>query len=201
MEKFKLPNLVTYIGAASSVCSMILAFNNQIKMAMICLIIAAVSDLFDGAFARKFKRTETEKLIGIELDSLSDVISFLICPVIIVLGIGARSWYSYMVCVLYVISGITRLAVFNVNAAENRSGKKATHYNGLPISYSAVSFPIIWFTSKCLTQNQLVMIYTILMLILAYLFVANIKIPKPRGKALIVLSIVALVAIIGLCFV
>lgn len=199
LEKFKLPNLITYVGAASAVCAMILSFNNKITYAMICLIVSAISDLFDGQFARKFKRIRTEQLVGIELDSLSDVISFLITPVIIFMGIGGRAWYSYVVCILYVISGITRLAVFNVNAAENGSDKPKKYYNGLPVSYSAILFPLLWFTSKLLTVSQIEIMYGGVMLILAYLFVANIKIPKPRGKALYGFAIAAVIAVIGLC--
>lgn len=199
MKKFKLPNLITYIGAISAVCAMIFAFNNRITYAIICLIVSGVSDLFDGQFARKFKRTNSEKLVGIELDSLSDVISFLITPVIIFMGIGGCLWYFYVICVLYVISGITRLAVFNVNAAENPSDKPAKYYNGLPVTYAAVFFPLLWITSRYLTVSQLEVVYAAVMLILAYLFVANIKIPKPRGKALCGFAVAALIAVIALC--
>lgn len=199
MGKFKLPNLITYVGAASAVCAMILSFNNKITYAMICLIVSGVSDLFDGQFARRFKRTEAEKLVGIELDSLSDVISFLLCPVIIFMGMGTRLWYFYVICVLYVISGITRLAVFNVNASENNLDKPAKYYNGLPVTYAAVFFPLVWFTSKYLTISQLEVVYGVVMLILAYLFVANIEIPKPRGKVLCGFAVAALIAVIALC--
>ena len=199
LEKFKLPNLITYVGTASAVCGMIFSFNNKITYAMICLIVSGLSDLFDGKFARMFKRTKSEQLVGIELDSLSDVISFLLSPAIIFMGIGERLWYTYVICILFVISGITRLAVFNVNAVESNLDKIPKYYNGLPVTYSAIVFPLLWFTSKWLTVNQLEVLYGALLLILAYLYVSNIKIPKPRGKAFSVFAVVAIIAIIGLC--
>lgn len=193
MNKFKLPNLVTYIGAASSVTAMILAFNQKINFAMICLIISGISDLFDGKFARGFKRTDTEKLVGIELDSLSDVTNFLICPVVICLGMGFHGWISYIVFVLYVLAGITRLAVFNVGAAENNVDTPVTRYNGLPVTYAAVLFPFFWLFSRVLDDSAFQILYTIVMLIIAYLFVSNIKIPKPKGIALPIFSVAAII--------
>lgn len=198
MKKFKLANLITYVGAASSVSAMILAFNQKINIAMIGLIIAGISDLFDGKFARSFNRTKEEKLTGIELDSLSDVTNFLICPVILCLGMGFRSWYSYIVFVLYVLSGLTRLAVFNVSAAEHNVDKPVTYYNGLPVTYAAVLFPLFWLCSRVLSNGIFEILYTVVMLIIAYLFVANIKIPKPKGIAFAAFTVAALIMMIVL---
>lgn len=193
MKKFKLPNLVTYIGAGCSVGILIFAFCQKTNLSMVSLILAGICDLFDGKFARSFKRTEEEKCVGIELDSLSDVMSFLVGPVAVCLGMGFRNWYSYMVCVLYVLAGITRLAFFNVNASEHHVDKPVTYYVGLPVTYAAVFFPLLWPLSIKLSSVLFQFIYTSVMLGMAYLFVANIEIPKPRGKAFAVFALAAAV--------
>ncbi|SET27965.1 CDP-alcohol phosphatidyltransferase family protein [[Clostridium] polysaccharolyticum] len=200
MSKFKLPNLITYAGAGCSVGILIFAFCQKTNLAMISLILAAVCDLFDGKFARIFQRTKEEKCVGIELDSLSDVMSFLIGPVAVCLGMGICNWYSYIVFILYVLAGITRLAFFNVNASEHYVDEPVTFYTGLPVSYSAVFFPLLWVLSIKLESVPFQLIYIGIMLVMAYLFVADIKIPKPKGKALIAFVLAAAVMVFFLIY-
>ena len=79
--------ILTYIGLAVSIFGIFICFNyeNSANLAMSCLIIAGICDLFDGQIARKCKRTEQEKNFGIELDSLVDAIDFIALPITIFL--------------------------------------------------------------------------------------------------------------------
>ena len=84
--------ILTYIGAISAVIGMSLSFSGKMKYALICLIVCGVSDLFDGMIARRCKRTDEEKEFGIEIDSLTDMVSFALLPVIISLSMGFNVW-------------------------------------------------------------------------------------------------------------
>lgn len=68
--------ILTYIGLIFSVLGIFICSTkeNSINIAMCCLIISGICDLFDGFIARKCKRTEEEKKFGVQLDSLVDVI-------------------------------------------------------------------------------------------------------------------------------
>ncbi|MEI5604195.1 CDP-alcohol phosphatidyltransferase family protein, partial [Streptomyces brasiliscabiei] len=77
---YKLANLITYLGLALSLTSMVLILQNKLELAMIAFILSGICDLFDGSFANSFQRTDAEKSFGIELDSLCDVINFAALP-------------------------------------------------------------------------------------------------------------------------
>ena len=98
ITKIKLAHLITYIGVMSAVMAIILSYDKNIKWAFICFIIAGVCDMLDGKFARLFERTEREKNIGIQMDSLCDVVSFLIVPVVLGISMGMNKWYNIIKC-------------------------------------------------------------------------------------------------------
>ena len=76
--------ILTYAGLLVAVLGIFLAFTQEkINYAFCCLMVAGVCDLFDGMVARRCKRTEEEKMFGIELDSLVDVVSFIALPICI----------------------------------------------------------------------------------------------------------------------
>ena len=63
--------ILTYIGLAFAVAGIFLASREGcLNYAWCCLMAAGVCDLFDGAVARKVKRTDEEKKFGVELDSM-----------------------------------------------------------------------------------------------------------------------------------
>ena len=72
--------VLTYIGLASSVLGIFTAFDGKPSMAVICLIISGICDMFDGKIARTMDRTQMEKRFGIQIDSLCDLVSFGILP-------------------------------------------------------------------------------------------------------------------------
>lgn len=106
---------------------------------------AVVSDILDGRVARMTKTT-TE--IGIQLDSLADIVSFGLAPAILayVWGYGTtlQDWtnvrqLAWFVSFMFVICGGFRLARFNVQASRPRPLAEGTQkvdkksFVGLPI--------------------------------------------------------------------
>ena len=137
--------ILTYIGLAVSIFGILICFNNNEKsigFAMSCLIIAGICDLFDGQLARKCKRTEQEKNFGIELDSLVDAIDFIVLPIAIFLRLQMNTWYHYIIMVIFAICGIARLAYFNIMVEDNN--KPVKYYMGLPVTYTALIFPVFY---------------------------------------------------------
>lgn len=96
------------------------------------IILAAVFDYFDGAFARMLKAYSE---IGRELDSLSDLVSFGVAPSFVMLAVMnhwlGESVFNYAVLIIPAL-GALRLARFNVCDA----GK--TTFRGLPIPSNAM---------------------------------------------------------------
>lgn len=190
--------ILTYLGAAFSVVGMILAFLGNIPAAIMCLILAGVCDMFDGTVARACKRTEKEKKFGIQLDSLADIVSFGVFPVIIGVCMGFTSRWHILIYILYVLAAIIRLAYFNVIAEEKTiltKKEKVSFYQGLPVTSIAIILPFTYnlniFVSKEIFQRS----YPLVMLFVAILFVLNFKIKKPTGIWFVVCSVLAAIEI------
>lgn len=188
--------ILTYIGLLISIFGIYVCFNIEdgIRWAMICLMIAGICDLFDGVIARKCKRNDEEKNFGIQLDSLVDVMNFIALPIAIFFKVGMNSWYNIIVIGIFAICGIARLAHFNIMVENNNTPVK--YYSGLPVTYSAMIFPILYLLSYIIHQNIFNVIYTFIILIVAILNILNIKIVKPKGFAYLLFSILAIVMVV-----
>lgn len=193
--------ILTYIGVIFAILG-ILGYNND-KMSLICLLIAGLCDLFDGTIARMCKRTESEKEFGVQIDSLADIVSFVVLPTSIFANVvdstNLNIWLKLIIIiisVLYIVTGITRLAWFNVHTANGKSD----HYTGLPVTCVAFIVPITYVLHNVIGYSDIVHIVTqcILHTLIAILFVANIKIKKAKGVWYIVFSILAVLTFIGL---
>ncbi len=183
--------ILTYVGIAFAVFGMYFAINQNINFAFLCFIVCGVCDLFDGAIARRCKRTQQAKEFGVQLDSLADVVLFLALPSVIAFTtLGSLGF----VCIPYVIAGIIRLAWFNITTAQSSN----TYFQGLPVTYSALIFCVFYLIHKLLpaivSYNYIAVIY----ILCALAFVLNFKIKKPRGIAYLFFALLAIVVFIGI---
>lgn len=181
--KYNRSVILTYIGVAFAFSGIAFALNERLAEAMICLAAAGICDLFDGAVARRCKRDESEKEFGVQIDSLADVISFLALPSVLGLRLadsaGIVGIIKYPVILGYILCGIIRLAWFNTSAAAEGS---RTHYDGLPVTYSALIFPILWTVLGFFPNFGAVsVIWTAAYAVTAVIFILNVKIAKPKG--------------------
>lgn len=193
--KYNKSLIITYIGVAFAIIGMNFTLCKNLKLSMICMIISGVCDLFDGKVARMCKRTEDEKHFGIEIDSLADMVGFVVFPVIIGYSIGLNNWYDILAYILLVLAGITRLGFFNITVVEKNKDVPVKTYSGLPVTSTSIIIPLIWFISNIIGGFVFKRIYIFIIYLVSILFVLNFKIPKLKGKAYIV---VAVIAIIGL---
>jgi CDP-diacylglycerol--serine O-phosphatidyltransferase len=105
-------------------------------VAFLLLPLALVCDVLDGYVARA--QSQRRSVLGGDLDSLADVISFGVAPAVLGFTLGLRGGWD-MVCLTYfVVCGVSRLARFNVTAeslADSRTGK-VKYFEGTPIPTS-----------------------------------------------------------------
>ena len=81
--------ILTYLGLCIAVFGMTMALTGNLKLALLCLMVCGMCDMFDGTIARKCKRNEDEKSFGIQIDSLCDLVCFGVFPAM--LGYGIKS--------------------------------------------------------------------------------------------------------------
>jgi len=95
---------------------------------------ALVFDILDGRVARWRQQTSA---MGRELDSLADVISFGVAPVVIAYGCGMQGLYDRVVLVYFVACGVSRLARYNITAESLVEAEgKVKYFEGTPIPTS-----------------------------------------------------------------
>jgi len=104
--------------------------------------IALFFDFLDGRVAR-WRRASS--LLGADLDSLADVISFGVAPAAIGFAVGLRGTLDAVVLLYFVACGISRLARFNATADElsDESGK-VKYFEGTPIPTSVLIVLTLW---------------------------------------------------------
>lgn len=183
--------ILTYLSFVTAITALVFGFNGNAKAAVICLLICGLCDMFDGKIARtKKNRTAFEKDFGVQIDSLNDLVSFGILPIVIGISLAMSESLYIPVYVIFALSGLIRLGYFNslVNT------KKATDgYVGLPITSSALVVPILYLIR---TTTGFVYLYPFVLLVVALLYITKIKIPKPKGAVLYGIALLGIVEFI-----
>ena len=105
-------------------------------IAFLLLFAALGCDVLDGYWSRKSGR---HSVLGADLDSLADVVSFGVAPAVLGFTLGLRGAWDIVILAYFVVCGISRLARFNVTAAALSGGSgKVKYFEGTPIPTSIV---------------------------------------------------------------
>ena len=110
--------------------------SNFLWAAFILLPAALVFDVMDGYVARLDKKRQS--VMGGDLDSLADVISFGVAPAALGYTLGMRGGWDVLILTYFVVCGVSRLARFNVTASAlaDESTGKVKYFEGTPIPSS-----------------------------------------------------------------
>ncbi len=143
LRTFALADLLTLANSACGMASILLSmeylstgWRPAMAWAMGLLPLALVLDVLDGHVARWRHRSSP---LGADLDSLADIVSFGVAPATVAFALGMRGLLDALVLLYFVGCGISRLARFNVTAAELSEGTgKVKYYEGTPIPTSVL---------------------------------------------------------------
>ena len=135
IKLFTVPNIITLAnllcGCGSIVASLVVG---DFTLAFIFVVASAVCDFFDGFTARLLRQYSD---IGVQLDSLADMVSFGLVPALAMFswyGIAPQAsqlpdniivWGGYLTLIVVAFSAL-RLARFNVDDTQH------TEFSGLP---------------------------------------------------------------------
>ena len=188
--------ILTYIGLAAAVFGIFQAFEGNFMVAVFCQLIAGVCDMFDGKIARAMKRTDDEKVFGIQIDSLCDLVCFGVFPAMFAYCVGVQSVAGMVILIFYVLAAVIRLGYFNVTeqTRQQQTSENRKMYQGLPVTSAALLIPILYLITL-LIDGVTVPVFTVGMLVIGVLFIANIRVKKPGNKfAAILIALGAVVA-------
>jgi len=196
-RSYTVADLFTIGNATCGTISILLCLNYLAEgrnkffwIAFILLFAALFFDVFDGYWARRSGR---KSILGADLDSLSDIISFGVAPAVLGFTLGLRGGWDMSILAFFVVCGISRLARFNVTAAalSDESGK-VRYFEGTPIPTSilivillGVAFALraieddVWFGSYRLFGIAIFHPLTLIYAISGMGMISTIRIPKP----------------------
>lgn len=163
MNLFKditIADVFTLGNAISGFLSILFSIYRDYGLSIVFLLIAVGFDVLDGKIARLYYQGK----FGKDLDSLADIVSFGVAPAIF--GImHVRTVFGIIASIFFVLSGILRLARFNVS--ENK-----TVYQGMPITFNGLIVPLIYITKLP------VVFYPFVYLVSGVLMISSFKLKK-----------------------
>jgi CDP-diacylglycerol--serine O-phosphatidyltransferase len=139
-----LPSIFTIANMAFGFFAILFASDNNFVLAAWFIMLSYIMDMLDGRVARL---VHGESSFGVEIDSLSDWMSFGIAPAYLIYKFVLKDYglWGYPVAFLYVLCGALRLARFNIKS--HFGGSSKDFFQGLPIPGAAgilVSFVLAY---------------------------------------------------------
>lgn len=196
--------ILTYMSLVSASTGTMFAVNGHYRIALICLALSGLFDMFDGKVARRKKdRTLEEKMFGIHIDSLCDCVAFGFYPAIYCYLIGVNGKVGILAIIFYVIAAVIRLAFFNVmeiSRQEHEDGG-TKYYRGLPVTSISVILPIVFLLNFVTSDRTFYWVLVATLFGTGTAFIWDFKFRKPSNKELFVLVlVVAMVLILSLLY-
>ncbi len=201
--------IITYLSVVSAGTGMFFATQHNLKAAIFFMMFSGLCDMLDGPISRTKKdRTETERKFGIQIDSLSDCISFGVQPAVLYYFITKTLMpenrgihvAAFILGVALMLAAVIRLAFFNVSEEDRQKAegeKLRSYYRGLPVTNVTWILPLFFlcgFFLKGLAFNVVMLFSEGLT---AFLFLLDFKMPKVHGKKLIPVGIGGALVFIG----
>ena len=221
--RFVAPNAVTALSILCAVMAVQAALRGEIVTACWWVTYSTLTDKLDGYVARALNASSP---LGVQMDSLADLLNYGFCPAAIVYGFfhnnadlgwstGPAGIALSLICATYTLCAALRLARFNVSAGNPDFffGVPTTFSGGLqamaivtlckygnPAWTQGQSYPG-WRLLGDLRLDALAHYYPLMLLLFGYLMVSSWRMPKfgkIKVKSLNLLTIVMLVLGYGL---
>ena len=194
---YNLANLITLTGLASSVAAICFAGAGHFEAAVIAMLIAGVSDMFDGRVARHANREDRKaKMFGIQIDTVCDMVSFGVTPAVIAYMLGCNKWYDIILLVIYTACGAIRLAYFNTQAIMDTEDLNLKQFTGVPIPTVCFVLPLLVIMLKYIDPSVMIWVFRAAYLALGLLFIGKFKIKKP-GSGVVIAILICIIAAIA----
>lgn len=193
--------ILTYCGMLAAFIGILRVLAQDYWGALMCLMTAGICDMFDGAVAGTKERNEKEKRFGVQIDSLSDLISFGVLPAIFVYRIANENLWVGVVCAAFVLCALIRLAYFNVLEEERQrqTTEKRKSYLGVPVTVVAVALPLVYLLYKERICKTCIW-FPILLIVMGAGYLMPFEIKKPGIIGKMIMIVLGILEGIGLFF-
>lgn len=182
---------VTGLAFIFGFTAVLLALNNQIQTAVVAVLVAMLADAIDGIIAR---RSSLKNPSGPVLDSLVDMITYWVGPVVIWIQSGFNHPMLYVGYGLIGLASIFRLSVFTITGfsqAPNSASLGRPVYRGLPVFWTGfLTVGIYWLS--LFSQSIAGLALALILPVIAGLMVWD----RPRYKPTHLPGIIALIIVL-----
>ena len=143
MRSLHLADFLTLANAACGVaavfCAMVFSSTQAWGYVIAAAALAPAAFVFDVLDGRVARWRQQQSILGRELDSLADVISFGVAPATLAFAAGMDGGWDWVALIYFVCCGVSRLARFNVTAEElSQGGSTVAYFEGTPIPTSVL---------------------------------------------------------------
>ena len=159
------PNICSLAGLLSSLIGIYFSITGKYYYALTGVLWAVIFDWTDGIIARRLKnRTDYHRAVGVQLDSLIDIVSFSIFPAIFLLSYGGFNPVFLPGAFLILAGGALRLSYFNVFGMIDENT-----YKGLALDNNVIILSFIFAFERFFTHEVFsVIIYVLLTVLLVF---------------------------------
>lgn len=159
------PNICSLAGLLSSLIGIYFSITGKYYYALTGVLWAVIFDWTDGIIARRLKnRTDYHRAVGVQLDSLIDIVSFSIFPAIFLLSYGGFNPVFLPGAFLILSGGALRLSYFNVFGMIDENT-----YKGLALDNNVIILSFIFAFERFFTHEVFsVIIYVLLTVLLVF---------------------------------
>ena len=176
-----IPNFLTLSNLFFGCIAVVYGVMGDLEKLALFVSLGIICDFFDGFFARLLK---VDSKLGVQLDSLSDLVTFGLTSSIVMLNlIGSSSFVidnssNFIISLLPVSAFLITIASSYRLAKFNLSSVSETNFSGLPTPANAI---LIVFLPQFIERFQLelffenIVVLMILVLISSYLLISNHK--------------------------
>ncbi len=161
-------DFVTLAAVLAIVNSFWLLWHGLTELAVALAFVSTFLDYLDGVVARRHGSSPYGKV----LDSLYDVLGWVLFPALVVNIRTHWAWWSIVVTTIFCLFAILRLGRFTIGGYEESVAPNKLHYTGLPVLFSKYALLLAFVANGALAVATLA--------IMTPLMVSNRRIPKPH---------------------
>ena len=170
---FTIPNLLTLSNLFCGAMAVVAALEGNLVLAFWLVMLSALCDFLDGFAARLLNQYSA---LGVQLDSLADMVSFGLVPSTVVfsicrtLGLGAEfAALGYLPFIIVLFSAL-RLARFNIDESQHEE------FLGLPTPACAMFFVATgWLFDKGVLTGLDVVWYAVAAVVMATMLIVPVR--------------------------
>lgn len=182
-----IPNTLTCLNLFSGCIACVMAFEANYGLALFFIILSAIFDFFDGMMARLL---DAHSVIGKDLDSLADNVSFGVAPSLVVFSLFKEMYYPesmafiapYMPYAAFLISVFSALRL----AKFNNDTRQASSFVGVPVPANALfwSSLVAGLHAFLISENFNPLYLLVLVCLFSWLLVSEIPMFSLKFKSL-----------------